>query len=546
MAFWMDELYTNNVKVFSGVIEKPTSKYMSLANNSKVHNINCIDWIYLADKKIVAKAYHVSYMQPGSNTFPGANTFPGIPFTAGSVVRDLLTNYLSIDGVTAGNIQEGPNISAVVYNYVPVTQCLTSLAELAGFEFDIDENKQLNFFARDTNYNDTEINELSDIINVQVEESAEDYRNKQYVRGGKGVTDSQFEYKTGDGTQKTFTLSYPLAKEPRIYVNNVSQTVGIKELETKKQWYWNKGDPIITQDENEPTLVNFDSLRIEYEGLYDMVVISYDNEEIDRMQGIEGGSGIHENMFEASDITGSDAAFETANAKLKRYAKVGTRITFTTKLDGFKAGQLIPVKLDSYGIDAEYLIESVKISELGTFDGRCIYDVSIVDGAATGSWANFFKKLANNNNGPQSLYENIQENEVLTTLQTFNKTWTSTEQPNIFAVTNPGPTLQPGPNTFPCFDSRVLIKYMSFFVNEVEFFRKPISKTTTSTGQIKTTVFVTPIEANNIDITHVGWFGGMKVTNDLNTGILIDKQPYSINKSDTQALQIDKTDIKGW
>jgi hypothetical protein len=74
-----------------------------------------------------------------------------------------------------------------------------------------------------------------------------------------------------------------------------------------------------------------------------------------------------------------------------------------------------------------------------------------VDGAATGGWADFFKKLANNNNRPQALYENIQENEVLTTLQTFNKTWTSTEQPNIFAVTNPGPTLQPGPNTYPCF-----------------------------------------------------------------------------------------------
>jgi hypothetical protein len=135
---------------------------------------------------------------------------------------------------------------------------------------------------------------------------------------------------------------------------------------------------------------------------------------------------------------------------------------------------------------------------------------------------------------------------VLTTLQTFSKTWTNTEQPNIFAKTNPGPTLQPGSDTFPCFDDRTLVKYMSFFVDDVEFFRKPISKTSTATGQIKTTVFLTPLEANNINITHVGWFGGSTVTDKLNTGILIDKQSFTFRKSDTQALQIDKTDTKGW
>jgi hypothetical protein len=384
-------------------LKKPTSRYLSLANNGKVHNISCTDWIYLADKKIVAKAYNVIYVYPDSSLQPGEDTFPGIPFSAGSVVRDLIANYLTDDGVTPGVIQDGPNISAVVYNYIPVTQCLESLAELAGFEFNIDVDKKLNFFARDTNYNAIVIDEQSDIINVQVEESAEDYRNKQYVRGGKGVTDIQYEYKKGDGTQKTFTIPLPLAKEPRIYVNAVRQKVGIKELETGKQWYWNKGENFITQDESGTPLTSADMITIEYEGLYDLVVISYDNEEIDRMKNIEGGSGIHENIYDVSDITGADAAFETANAKLRRYAKVGNKITFTTKLDGLNIGQLIHVKFDSYGIDSDYLIESVKISELGTHDSRALYDVSLVDGKASGGWAEFFKKLANNNKGPQSL-----------------------------------------------------------------------------------------------------------------------------------------------
>src|SRR5690348_1521442 len=100
MSIWQDELYTNLETVFSGVIDKPVSKYLSLAGNGKLHNINCTDWIYLADKKIVAKAYNVIYEYPGTSLQPGANTFPGRPFTAGSVVKDLLSTYLADDGVT--------------------------------------------------------------------------------------------------------------------------------------------------------------------------------------------------------------------------------------------------------------------------------------------------------------------------------------------------------------------------------------------------------------------------------------------------------------
>jgi hypothetical protein len=293
-------------------------------------------------------------------------------------------------------------------------------------------------------------------------------------------------------------------------------------------------------------------MRIEYEGLYDLVVVTYDNEEIDRMKGIEGGTGVHENVFDAPEITGKDAAFETATAKIKRYGKVGTRVSFSTKINDLQIGQLIQVKLDSYGIDAEFLIESVKISELGTYDSKAIYDVTLVDGAATGGWADFFKKLANNNKAPGAIYENIQQDEVLTTLSNFSKTWTSTEQPNIFAKIYPGATLQPGSNTFPSFEDKYRINSLVFYTDVKEVFRKPISKQTSTGTQLTTTTFINPYEANYMEITHVGWIGGWNIP-DTATGlnptrgtVLIDKQPFSINKTDTQALQIERIDTKGW
>lgn len=158
-------------KVFGGVIDKPVSKYLSVSSNAKVHNIQCVDNLFITDKRNIAKVY--------------------TNMLAGDIVKDILTNYLSIEGITTGVIQDGPTVTEAVFNYISVTRVLERLAEIAGFEFNVDKDKKLQFFHRATNYNSTVITETSDIKNVSVEPVAEDYRNKQYIKAGMDTTDPQ-------------------------------------------------------------------------------------------------------------------------------------------------------------------------------------------------------------------------------------------------------------------------------------------------------------------------------------------------------------------
>src|SRR5690606_91935 len=115
-------------------------------------------------------------------------------------------------------------------------------------------------------------------------------------RGSKDLTDVLTEYKTGDGQNKTFTVGFPIAKVPTITLNDVPQTVGIKGLESGKDWYWNKGDPVITQDNDATPLEPTDTLKIEYQGEYDIIIFVNDLADIAQRADIEETSGIVEHV----------------------------------------------------------------------------------------------------------------------------------------------------------------------------------------------------------------------------------------------------------
>lgn len=554
MSVWADELYTNLETVFGGVIDKPVSNYLSLANNAKIHKIQCVDYLYISDKRIIAKVY--------------------TNLTAGYIIKDILTNYLTVEGVTAGTIQDGPNVTQAVFNYCTVTTAIQKLAEMAGFEFNIDANKQLNFFHRATNYNDTVITETSTIQNVQVEPVAEDYRNKQYIKAGMDTTDPQTEVKTGDGTSTSFVLSYPLATVPTITLGGVNQSVGIRGVETGKQWYWNKGENIISADNGATPLTSAQALTITYRGLFNIVAISYDQAEINRMQGLDGTTGIVESVVDDPLSTTRQAAFDSASAKLKRYAKVGRRITFDTTISGLGVGQLINVTLPTYNIDDYYLIESCKAVELGTDDGRLLYSLSVVDGSATGGWANFFIQLAAANNN-FVVRENIQQNEILSTYQSFTKNWLQTDSINIFKDVLPSDTLYPSATLYPEFEDYNRVKYVAFYdASNNEIFRKQITKQTLGTSNgvttLTSTTYIAPFDMQNTsgdfnylypsgtlypndllflafnNVSYIGWVGGASANSTAGSGYIVDKQAYNHTKTNLESIQIDKFDTKGW
>ncbi|MDD5081786.1 MAG: hypothetical protein PHU08_00290 [Dehalococcoidales bacterium] len=356
--------------IFAGFIDNPGKTRMA-PGSGLLHEISCMDNHYLADKRLVIRSY--------------ANQ------TAGYIVNELLTDYLAGEGITAGEIQDGPTIQSAVFNYVKASEALDALKELSGFTWYIDENKDLYFVDRSTYTAPWQL----DWVNHRALKGSSHlstgnplYRNRQYIRGGKGLTSLQTLHFTGDGVLQSFILGYPLALEPTITEDAAAMTVGIKGIETGFDYYWNKGDNSIYADTAPGVGVD---VEVQYYGQYPLITLSVDAAGQVARQAIEGGTGYVEDIVTESQHETAEAVQESASAKLTVYCQEAEKFTYQTHTSGLAPGQLQEITYAPFGFAAhEMLIESIHITAEG---GLVTCDVSCVTGPTMGSWAKFFSNI---------------------------------------------------------------------------------------------------------------------------------------------------------
>ena len=356
--------------------------------------IPCVDYNQIADRHLVARVYENQ--------------------TLGAIVADIVTQDLAGEGITTTNVQSGPTISKAAFNYRTVAEAFNDLSQLTGYDWYIDYYKDLHFFSRETNTAPFSITDISyNYRNMKVRYTREQYRNRQYIRAGYDITDSRTEEFKGDGKTKTFPLSFAVAKVPSaVTVNAVAKTIGIKGIDTGKDWYWNKGEREITQDDAAAALISTDTLAVTYQGLFPIILVSQDDTEISSRASTEGGTGIYEDVEEDANIDSRDLATSKADALLRRFGRIPRIITFETDTGGLRAGQLINITNARRNLSDNFLIESVtaRAEQLDL-----VYSVKALDGEALGGWVEFFQKLA------QSTRKFvIRENEVLGLLRRFS------------------------------------------------------------------------------------------------------------------------------
>ena len=366
----------DGTKVFGGVIHSSTERIIN-KDGGLFHDIRVIDWHWLSDKRIAARSYEDK--------------------TCGYIVADLITEYLSGEGVTVGEVQAGPPLSTCVIKYVSCSSALDKLAEAAGFTWYIDESKALYFIDRATNAAPWNISgtEGYEIYNtVRLRQGNDLYRNTQYERGIKCLTSEQTATRIGDGETRAFTMDYPLGKVPTsIKVDTVAKTFGIKGVESGKDWYWSKGDPVISQDVGGSVLTAGNELEVKYYGEFEAVVAAQDETAVAAQLAIEGaGTGVVEHVVEEADITDLTTAIDAALAKIARYSPDGKRYTYTTRSHGIFPGQLQTITDSLHGLTAqEFLIESVSIEDYGS---ELRYNVTAIQGPSMGGWSKLFKELS--------------------------------------------------------------------------------------------------------------------------------------------------------
>jgi len=420
-----------DTRIFGGVIQNPIKTYAISPAGGRYHHLTCSDWHYLADKRLVAESY--------------------LATAAGTIVTNIITNYLADEGVTVGNIEAGPDIVEAVFNYVRASDAFDALAEKAGKIWFIDENKALYFQDRDITAAPWDADSATNINDCRLVGGNPKYRNRQYIRGGRDTTLEQTEEFVADGKQNAFTLSFSLAKVPTSIKEDggAAKTLGIKGLDAPGdfEYYWNKGDPTIyaTIDPGAGVVV-----EVKYYGFFDILVLTEDPAEIAAQQTIEGaGTGYVEDISDEPKLTDKDASIDSGQAKLARLGVSGRRFKYQTVETGLKPGQLQTINYPTLGVNSEsMLIESVAIGGLGSL---VTYDIVAITGPETGSWESYFKALASMK---QEVIDrlNIGTEQILIILvgEDENWGWTETIVETPATCSFPSLTTYPSLTIYPC------------------------------------------------------------------------------------------------
>lgn len=406
--------------IFSGVIDTPETIRVA-PSGGLLHPIRCTDNHYFADKRLAAESYL------------GAPTV-----TAKSIVEDLQSKYLTPEGIGTGNVDDGADIVQAVFNYVRVSDALDALAEKSGYTWFIDENKDLYFQARDITPAPWALDGVTNRPLKQSTKKTESnpfYRNRQYIRGGRGTTTEQTEVFIADGDQFAFTVGYPFERVPTsVTVEDLgAQNIGIKGLEVAKDCYWNKGDATLTF-EVAPAIGK--EVTVVYYGQYPILGLVEEPAEIARQLAVEGaGTGYNDDIAEEPALDEVNAVLDAAQAKLVKYGVIGKRFVYKTTRSGLKPGQLQLITQSAYDLTAEeMLIESVVITSIRE---QFTYDIVVLQGPVLGSWSKLFQALAKMK---QEIidYLHVGSNQLLIILISTSELWEWDEEvptPTVFTCT---------------------------------------------------------------------------------------------------------------
>lgn len=362
----------DGVRVFGGYLIEPEEE-ASPGNDLLFYNCNGVEYSSICDRIPVARSYTDKTLR--------------------EIVLDIVAQDMAEEGIDTSLVEDGPIIKKANFPWVSVTSAFNELAELAGMAWTITPNKVLQFAERASIAAPAPLNNLA-VMNgrTRFRTDRQHYRNHQVLRGSVGLSDPRTETFTGDDERRTFNLAYKAGTEPVVTVNGTPKTVGIRQLETGKDWYWNKGANELSQDTGGTVLALGDTLAVTYQGMFPIIVSAQRGEEVEARRAIEGGSGRYSRVEERSNIETVDAALAAAQAILNRYGKISDVLTCLTDQPGYAPGQLVPIDFPQHNATGEYLIESLKAQWVGGQD-QIWYTLKCISGDPYGGWQEYFRRL---------------------------------------------------------------------------------------------------------------------------------------------------------
>ena len=346
--------------IFGGIITGLTQKKLAPSQDASLrsysYNIKCMDYQRLLDRYLV------------NNTYSSSN--------CSTIISDIIANYTDTGiGFTMNNVSRGPNITKVTFSYKRVSEAITELADLVGYDWYVDSDKDIHFFRRKTisspyNIDDDALSYVDGklVKDFRLTPDYSQVRNRIYVRGGYELSDVFTESFEADGTERVFSLSWKPHNISVFTVNGVGKTYAVDFINPDDgtfEYLWNYQEKYIRaagfQPEPTPAAGHIISITYQYEI---PILVRVDNPASQTaLAQLEGGDGIYESVIKDRTISSKNEAQDRGEAELESFSNPLITGNFTTYDDGFQAGQAVVINLHGYAAyNDTYVIQQVWLS----------------------------------------------------------------------------------------------------------------------------------------------------------------------------------------
>jgi hypothetical protein len=358
MIFYRETAVADPVLIFAGRLsEIPQAQY---AYGKYQYELTAVDYTQCLSKKNVVEVYEST--------------------AAGDIIRDIVETYAPELGCLY--VQDGLTVDYISFNYKFPIECITELADLIGYDWYVDYDKNIHFFAPGTDtapYSLTEDSTSGLFSGLEITVNKEELKNKVTIRGGYELSALYEQVREAEGTQTSFNLDYEPYAPMSVYVDvgagYVAHTLGIDNIDTTGYDFVVNVSEKVIKNLDHATLTAGHKLKITYKYKKPIMVEVDDQDSIKLMKKYEGGDGIYEASLIVDETIQTRAqAKARGNSELEQYSNPLVEGSFITNQYGYHSGQLLTVNLPSRDINEQYLIQNVTATSLG--NGLFEYEIT--------------------------------------------------------------------------------------------------------------------------------------------------------------------------
>ena len=319
--------------IFAGRISQIVEDVLSVPDGI-LYTITAADWTLDLDNLMVSKIYE--------------------NMDCHDIIADMVDNFAP--GFTYANVQSGATISKIVFNLIPMSECIKKLATVVSYYWYIDTDKDIHFFNM---YANTAPFNLSDNDGKYVKNSLErtidgsQVANQVIVQGGKTDAATFTDSVTINGDSQTSVI-LPYQFDPAtltIKRNGGTQTVGIFGQDNFPDYdvLYNYTTQSIAWAS---ALTDGDIIEFSGKPIIDVMAINSDPDSI-------AAYGTRQKIISENSIVDIMVARQRAVAEIIAYKDPISTITFDTIQPGLRVGQVINLKSTLRGCDINFLIKQV-------------------------------------------------------------------------------------------------------------------------------------------------------------------------------------------